>query len=161
MLVHTAFPRDLLTALPATRSATTERGLRELETLVMFFTVHASTFGSMIQPNPDRRHYERLLLDGSVELWLVAWATGQGTRRHDNGGALGALGVLQGAAFSASTEAYVPAARSHPRSPRPSRSRHPGPSLPRPARGAEPDHPNRGMLIRPGRDLMVRIGQEE
>ena len=30
------------------------------KTLVMFFTVQASTFGSMIQPNPDRRHYERL-----------------------------------------------------------------------------------------------------
>jgi hypothetical protein len=27
--------------------------------------------------------------------------------------------------------------------------------------GAEPDHPDRGMLIRPGRDLMGRIGQEE
>lgn len=44
----------------------------------MFFTVHGSTFGSMIQPNPDRRHYERLLLDGRVELWLIAWAIGQG-----------------------------------------------------------------------------------
>jgi hypothetical protein len=44
---------------------------------------------------------------------------------------------------------------------RPSRSRHPGPPLPRPARGAEPDRPIRGMPTGPGRDLMVMTGQEE
>jgi len=97
MLVHTAFPRDLIAPIPAPVSPTSERSLRELRTLVAFFTGHASTIAPMIRPNPRERQYERLLLDGTVEVWLIAWATGQWTRRHDHGGALGALGVLQGA----------------------------------------------------------------
>jgi quercetin dioxygenase-like cupin family protein len=97
MLVHTALPRDLMGPIPAPVSPTSERSLRELRTLVAFFSAHASTIAPMIRPNPDERRYERLLLDDTVEVWLIAWATGQWTRRHDHGGALGALGVLQGA----------------------------------------------------------------
>jgi hypothetical protein len=46
--------------------------------------------------DPDRRWYRRLRDDGSVDVWLIGWATGQGTELHDHGGSLGALTVVSG-----------------------------------------------------------------
>jgi predicted metal-dependent enzyme (double-stranded beta helix superfamily) len=46
--------------------------------------------------DPEHRWYLRLALTTQVELWLIGWAPGQGTRPHDHGGAAGAFTVLDG-----------------------------------------------------------------
>lgn len=46
--------------------------------------------------DPVNRWYERLALTGGVEVWLLGWAAGQGTRPHGHGGAAGAYTVLDG-----------------------------------------------------------------
>jgi hypothetical protein len=54
------------------------------------------TLRRLAQHDPDRRWYGRLALTEQVEVWLIGWAVGQGTRPHDHGGASGAFTVLQG-----------------------------------------------------------------
>jgi Cysteine dioxygenase type I len=46
--------------------------------------------------DPRQRWYGRLALTEQVEVWLIGWAPGQGTRPHDHGGASGAFTVLDG-----------------------------------------------------------------
>ncbi len=55
----------------------------------------------VLRHNPDARFYERLLLTGSIEVWLLGWAPGQGVRIHDHGGAWGAFTVVEGALLEA------------------------------------------------------------
>ncbi|HET6503473.1 MAG TPA: cysteine dioxygenase family protein [Amycolatopsis sp.] len=45
---------------------------------------------------PERRWWARLALTWGVELWLLSWLPGQGTRPHDHGGAAGSFTVLTG-----------------------------------------------------------------
>lgn len=45
---------------------------------------------------PENRWWARLALTTGVELWLLSWLPGQGTRPHDHGGAAGAFTVLNG-----------------------------------------------------------------
>ncbi|GLY71136.1 cysteine dioxygenase [Amycolatopsis taiwanensis] len=45
---------------------------------------------------PEKRWWARLALTTGVELWLLSWLPGQGTRPHDHGGAAGAFTVLSG-----------------------------------------------------------------
>lgn len=51
---------------------------------------------AVVQHRQDRRWYTRLLLSGSVEVWLIGWSPGQHTGVHHHGGALGALAVAEG-----------------------------------------------------------------
>ncbi len=51
---------------------------------------------AIVRHDPVNRWYTRLVLSGSVEVWLIGWCPGQYTRTHDHGGALGALTVAQG-----------------------------------------------------------------
>ena len=55
------------------------------------------TLRGIARHDPDHRWYLRLALTGQVEVWLIGWAPGQGTRPHDHGGASGAYTVLDGA----------------------------------------------------------------
>jgi hypothetical protein len=50
----------------------------------------------LVHHRPERRWYTRLVLSGSVEVWLIGWCSGQYTRAHDHGGAVGALAVAEG-----------------------------------------------------------------
>jgi rhodanese-related sulfurtransferase len=50
----------------------------------------------VVRHDPGKRWYTRLLLSGSVEVWLIGWVEGQRTGIHDHGGALGALAVAAG-----------------------------------------------------------------
>ena len=54
------------------------------------------TLRGLAAHDPVQRWYTRLALSDEVEVWLIAWAPGQGTRPHDHGGASGALTVLDG-----------------------------------------------------------------
>jgi len=51
---------------------------------------------TLTRHDPQRRWYTRLVLSGSVEVWLICWYPGQQTAIHDHGGALGALAVAEG-----------------------------------------------------------------
>lgn len=46
--------------------------------------------------DPVDRWFLRLALTEDVEVWLLTWTRGQGTRPHDHGGAAGAYTVLRG-----------------------------------------------------------------
>ncbi|HEV7654103.1 MAG TPA: cysteine dioxygenase family protein [Mycobacteriales bacterium] len=46
--------------------------------------------------DPAERWYLRLALTQYVEVWLLTWTPGQGTRPHDHGGAAGSYTVLDG-----------------------------------------------------------------
>jgi quercetin dioxygenase-like cupin family protein len=46
--------------------------------------------------DPANRWFLRLALTEQVEVWLLTWTPGQGTRPHDHGGASGAFTVLRG-----------------------------------------------------------------
>ena len=46
--------------------------------------------------DPANRWFLRLALTEEVEVWLLTWTPGQGTRPHDHGGASGAFTVLRG-----------------------------------------------------------------
>jgi predicted metal-dependent enzyme (double-stranded beta helix superfamily) len=46
--------------------------------------------------DPAERWYLRLALTEQVEVWLLTWTPGQGTRPHDHGGASGSYTVLDG-----------------------------------------------------------------
>ncbi|MBP2476877.1 mannose-6-phosphate isomerase-like protein (cupin superfamily) [Crossiella equi] len=51
---------------------------------------------SVLEFDRERRWWSRLALTEGVELWLLSWAPGQGTRPHDHGGAAGSFTVLLG-----------------------------------------------------------------
>ncbi|ONH34677.1 MULTISPECIES: cysteine dioxygenase family protein [Protofrankia] len=51
---------------------------------------------AILRHDPVNRWYTRLVLSGSVEVWLISWCPDQYTRAHDHGGAFGALTVIQG-----------------------------------------------------------------
>jgi Cysteine dioxygenase type I len=46
--------------------------------------------------DPVERWYLRLALTEYVEVWLLTWTPGQGTRPHDHGGAAGSYTILDG-----------------------------------------------------------------
>ncbi|MGX7827847.1 cysteine dioxygenase [Actinokineospora sp. 24-640] len=48
------------------------------------------------QYDSESRWWARLALTGGVELWLLSWLPGQGTRPHDHGGAAGSFTVVRG-----------------------------------------------------------------
>jgi predicted metal-dependent enzyme (double-stranded beta helix superfamily) len=61
--------------------------------------------------DPEHRWYLRLALTAQVEVWLIGWAPGQGTRPHDHGGASGAFTVLDGTLAETWREPAVPITR--------------------------------------------------
>jgi predicted metal-dependent enzyme (double-stranded beta helix superfamily) len=61
--------------------------------------------------DPEHRWYLRLALTTQVELWLIGWAPGQGTRPHDHGGAAGAFTVLDGTLAETWREPAIPITR--------------------------------------------------
>jgi len=59
----------------------------------------------ILRHDPTRRWYERLLLTSRLEIWLIGWSAGQGTRMHDHGGAHGAFAVVDGGLVETATDA--------------------------------------------------------
>jgi hypothetical protein len=50
----------------------------------------------LIRYAEPQRWWTRLALTRGVEVWLLSWLPGQGTRPHDHGGAAGSFTVLTG-----------------------------------------------------------------
>lgn len=57
----------------------------------------AAPLANIVRYVPHQRWWTRLALTWGVEVWLLSWLPGQGTRPHDHGGAVGAFTVLTGA----------------------------------------------------------------
>ncbi len=78
--------RDEREAIPSTT----------LEALTRALSAASGIWAPIVRHDPVERWYTRLVLSGSVEVWLIGWYSGQETATHDHGGALGALCVAQG-----------------------------------------------------------------
>jgi len=50
----------------------------------------------LVEYTDPQRWWKRLALTGGVEVWLLSWLPGQGTKPHDHGGAAGSFAVLTG-----------------------------------------------------------------
>jgi hypothetical protein len=50
----------------------------------------------LVRYSEPQRWWTRLALTRGVEVWLLSWLPGQGTRPHDHGGAAGSFAVLTG-----------------------------------------------------------------
>jgi predicted metal-dependent enzyme (double-stranded beta helix superfamily) len=71
-------------------------GLGELTALTRRIAADVRAGRHDVPIDPDRRWYCRLRSDEVADVWLIGWATGQGTELHDHGGSLGALTVVSG-----------------------------------------------------------------
>ncbi|GAA2778898.1 cysteine dioxygenase family protein [Saccharopolyspora taberi] len=72
----------------------TPKQLRDLTSLVS--SELTGLLLDVVEINDDERWWARLGLTSGVELWLLSWAPGQGTKPHDHGGASGSFSVLFG-----------------------------------------------------------------
>jgi hypothetical protein len=68
--------------------------LRELTTTVA--TELAAPLRGVLRFDAQQRWWTQLALTSGLELWLLSWLPGQGTRPHDHGGASGSFTVLLG-----------------------------------------------------------------
>lgn len=57
---------------------------------------HRPIWQALVRHDPNQRWFERLLLTGSIEAWLIGWTPGQGTPAHDHAGSAGAFAVTEG-----------------------------------------------------------------
>jgi predicted metal-dependent enzyme (double-stranded beta helix superfamily) len=84
---------DWLTELP-TRTCVLSTG--QLSRIVAGLAVRPHLWRDLVRHDPLERRYQRLLLDRTVEVWLIGWWPGQHIAHHDHGGANGALVVIDG-----------------------------------------------------------------
>jgi cysteine dioxygenase type I len=91
--LHHALPR-LQTLLEPRGPMWTPAELRGL-TRAVSAELRDPLLGILRFASPDR-WWTRLALTEEVEVWLLSWLPGQGTRPHDHGGAAGSFTVLTG-----------------------------------------------------------------
>ncbi|MEA2670643.1 MAG: hypothetical protein QOG45_863 [Chloroflexota bacterium] len=84
---------DWLTEFP-TRTHVLSTG--QLSRVVEELAVRPHLWRDLVRHDPLERRYHRLLLDHTVEVWLIGWWPGQHIAAHDHGGANGALVVIDG-----------------------------------------------------------------
>jgi predicted metal-dependent enzyme (double-stranded beta helix superfamily) len=68
----------------------------QLAEITAGFVSRPQLWRSLVHHDPASRWFERLLLTGVVEVWLIAWSPGQGTAVHDHGGSSGGMTVAEG-----------------------------------------------------------------
>ncbi len=83
--------RDLVLA---ERPLWTPTQLRDLTSTLA--NTYAATLQELVRYTEPDRWWTRLALTRGVEIWLLTWLPGQGTRPHDHGGAAGSFSVLHG-----------------------------------------------------------------
>jgi predicted metal-dependent enzyme (double-stranded beta helix superfamily) len=79
--------------LPGTRPAVGDARLRQL---VLDLAASPQRWLHLVEYDPARRWYQRLLLEADREVWLLSWLPGQRTGFHDHGPSTGAFTVVQG-----------------------------------------------------------------
>jgi hypothetical protein len=77
-------------------STFTVPSLHQLTTLTRRIATDVRAGEYDVPIDPDHRWYRRLTSEGSADVWLIGWATGQATELHDHGDSLGALTVVSG-----------------------------------------------------------------
>jgi predicted metal-dependent enzyme (double-stranded beta helix superfamily) len=79
--------------LPGTRPAVGDARLRQL---VLDLAASPQGWLHLVDYDPARRWYQRLLREEDREVWLLSWLPGQRTGFHDHGRSAGAFTVVQG-----------------------------------------------------------------
>jgi predicted metal-dependent enzyme (double-stranded beta helix superfamily) len=79
--------------LSGTRPAVSDARLRGL---VLDLAASPQRWLHLVQYDPARRWYQRLLSEEDREIWLLSWLPGQHTGFHDHGRSAGAFTVVQG-----------------------------------------------------------------
>jgi predicted metal-dependent enzyme (double-stranded beta helix superfamily) len=78
-------------------SAGRELTQAELETYVRDLMARPEDWSHMVVHDPEQRHYELLLRDEHVAVWLICWMEDHDTGFHDHDVSSGAVGVIGGA----------------------------------------------------------------
>ena len=79
--------------LLGTRPAVSDTRLRQL---VLDLAASPQRWLHLVEYDPARRWYQRLLREEDREVWLLSWLPGQRTGFHDHGRSAGAFTVVQG-----------------------------------------------------------------
>jgi predicted metal-dependent enzyme (double-stranded beta helix superfamily) len=90
---QTVFELTWLDELAELRGTLTPAQLAEI---TAGFVSRPHLWRSLVHHDPASRWFERLLLTGVVEVWLIGWSPGQGTSVHDHGGSSGGMTVAEG-----------------------------------------------------------------
>lgn len=92
--IHPEFDLPLIhNVLYPGRTLWSAHQLRELTTTVAELT---APLLNVLRFAEGQRWWARLALTGGVELWLLSWLPGQGTKPHDHSGASGSFTVVLG-----------------------------------------------------------------
>jgi len=78
---------------PGTRPAVGDARLRQL---VLDLAASPQGWLHLVEFDPGRRWYQRLLREEDREIWLLSWLPGQRTGFHDHGRSAGAFTIVQG-----------------------------------------------------------------
>jgi predicted metal-dependent enzyme (double-stranded beta helix superfamily) len=70
--------------------------LPELRSVVDSFAAQPERWRHHVRHEPDQRHYEELLRDERLSVWLINWTDEQDTGFHDHDVSSGAVTVIQG-----------------------------------------------------------------
>jgi predicted metal-dependent enzyme (double-stranded beta helix superfamily) len=79
--------------LLGTRPAVSDVRLRQL---VLDLAASPQRWLHLVEFDPGRRWYQRLLREEDREVWLLSWLPGQRTGFHDHGRSAGAFTIVQG-----------------------------------------------------------------
>jgi predicted metal-dependent enzyme (double-stranded beta helix superfamily) len=84
-------------AVPAAPTVPAPLELPELIALTRRYAAEVHAGRHRVVVDPQRRWYNLLRSDDTVDVWLITWATEQFAELHDHGGSRGALTVVRGA----------------------------------------------------------------
>jgi predicted metal-dependent enzyme (double-stranded beta helix superfamily) len=70
--------------------------LDELRELVGAIAADPDRWLSLVRPDAVERHFEQLVRDDHVDVWVISWANGNDTGFHDHDVSRGAVAVVEG-----------------------------------------------------------------
>jgi hypothetical protein len=70
--------------------------LTELRELVAGIAADQDRWRPLVRPDAVERHFEQLLRDDHVDVWVISWANGNDTGFHDHDVSGGAVAVVEG-----------------------------------------------------------------
>jgi predicted metal-dependent enzyme (double-stranded beta helix superfamily) len=70
--------------------------LDELRELVGAIAADPDRWLSLVRPDAVDRHFEQLVRDDHVDVWVISWANGNDTGFHDHDVSRGAVAVVEG-----------------------------------------------------------------
>jgi predicted metal-dependent enzyme (double-stranded beta helix superfamily) len=70
--------------------------LAELRELVGDIAADPDRWRALVRPDAVERHFEQLVRDDHVDVWIISWANGNDTGFHDHDVSRGAVAVVEG-----------------------------------------------------------------